>query len=162
MTDDMKRVNDIWNHPVYQEHLKKVLRWEKERKFCRHTVEHFLDTARLTYIYTLEEGLGIPKDIIYAAALLHDIGRHLQYEEGIPHEKASAAVAVGILSGCGYTKPECECILGAILNHRKKTQTSDFSALFYKADKMSRCCFSCPVQEECDWPAEKKNLNIQY
>ncbi len=25
----MKRVNEIWNHPVYQTHLTKVLRWEK-------------------------------------------------------------------------------------------------------------------------------------
>ncbi|UWP60712.1 HD domain-containing protein [Ruminococcus gauvreauii] len=158
----MKRVNEIWNHPVYQTHLTKVLRWEEERKFCRHTVEHFLDTARLAYIYSLEEGLCIPKDLIYAAALLHDIGRHLQYEEGTPHEKASAGIAAQILPECGFTEAECERILDAVLSHRRSAGRSDFGRIFYRADKMSRCCFSCPVQEECDWPEEKKNLQIQY
>lgn len=162
MISDMRRVNDIWNHPIYQNHLEKVLRWEKERKFCRHTAEHFLDTARLAYIYVLEEGLDIPKDIIYAAALLHDIGRHLQYEKGIPHEKASAGIAGEILPDCGFGKEECDMILDAILNHRRQTEQSDFAAVFYRADKMSRCCFSCPVREECDWPEDKKNLQIQY
>lgn len=162
MIRDMKRVNDIWNHPIYQEHLKKVLRWEKERKFCRHTVEHFLDTARLSYIYVLEEGMDVPKDIIYAAALLHDIGRHMQYEKGIPHEKASAGIAEEVLPDCGFDKEECAMILDAILNHRSQTEQAGFAAVFYRADKMSRCCFSCLVQEECDWPVDKKNLQIQY
>ena len=48
---DMDRVNQIWRHPVYQEHYKKIQELESERIFCRHTPEHFLDVARLMYIY---------------------------------------------------------------------------------------------------------------
>ena len=50
----MDRVNQIWGHPVYQEHYKKIQELESERSFCRHTPEHFLDVARLMYIYALE------------------------------------------------------------------------------------------------------------
>ena len=69
---DMDCVNQIWRHPVYQEHYKKIQELESERIFCRHTPEHFLDVARLMYIYALEEHLELPKELIYAAALLHD------------------------------------------------------------------------------------------
>jgi len=34
---DMDRVNQIWRHPVYQEHYKKIQELESERIFCRHT-----------------------------------------------------------------------------------------------------------------------------
>ena len=68
---DMDRVNQIWRHPVYQEHYKKIQELESERIFCRHTPEHFLDVARLMYIYALEEHLELHKELIYAAALLY-------------------------------------------------------------------------------------------
>ena len=90
----MERVNRIWRHRTYQECLEKIRAHEETREFCRHTPEHFLDVARLTYILALEEGIqaGL-KELIYAAGLLHDIGRHLQYEKGIPHQTASAEIA---------------------------------------------------------------------
>ena len=126
----MKRVNEIWNHPVYQTHLTKSTALGKERKFCRHTVEHFwIRQGLLTYI-RWREGLCIPKDLIYAAALLHDIGRHLQYEEGTPHEKASAGIAAQILPECGFTEAECERILDAVLSHRRSAGRSDFGRIF--------------------------------
>lgn len=158
----MERVNRIWAHPVYQEHLYKTLESEKDRVFCRHTPEHFLDTARLCYIFSLESGLKIPKDVIYAAALLHDIGRHLQYEQGLPHEKASAQIAEGILSDCGYTEEEKNQILDAILSHRTCGKNEDFAGIFYRADKASRSCFLCPAERECNWKKEKKNMEILY
>ena len=86
---DMDRVNQIWSHPAYQEHYKKIQELESERIFCRHTPEHFLDVARLMYIYALEEHLELPKELIYAAALLHDIGR-AQYVPITDEEAVSA------------------------------------------------------------------------
>ena len=62
-------------HPFFQELVQNLQQAEKGRIFCRHTMEHFLDTARLMYIYNLEDGAPVKKDIIYAAALLHDLGR---------------------------------------------------------------------------------------
>ncbi|MGI6006088.1 MAG: HD domain-containing protein [Ruminococcus sp.] len=159
---DMSRVNRIWNHPLYQEHLKNLLEAEQGREFCRHTVEHFLDVARLSYIYVLEAGLSIPKDVIYGAALLHDIGRRLQYDQGIPHEKASAEIAGKILPDCGFSPEEISVITDAILNHRRKEAGENFNTLMYRADKMSRLCFGCPAEPRCNWAKEKKNMRIQY
>ncbi len=174
----MERVNRIWRHRTYQECLEKIRAHEKTREFCRHTPEHFLDVARLTYILALEEGIrqeGItggtsaepknrifpPKELIYAAGLLHDIGRHLQYEKGIPHQTASAEIAEGILSDCGFSEGERETILHLIRSHRTSQEGTDLAALFYRADKLSRNCFACPAQEKCDWPETKKNLEIK-
>lgn len=165
----MRRVNRIWNHPVYQECLDRIRIHEEAREFCRHTPEHFLDVARLTYILALEassfpekdEERSRVKEQIYAAALLHDIGRHLQYEKGIPHEKASGEIAEGILADCGFGEKERERILRLIASHRSRQEGGGLEAFFYRADKLSRNCFACPSREKCDWSAEKKNLEIK-
>lgn len=102
----MDRVNQIWRHPVYQEHYKKIQELESERIFCRHTPEHFLDVARLMYIYALEEHLELSKELIYAAALLHDIGRAQQYQYNIPHDIAGVEIAREILTDLHFTEQE--------------------------------------------------------
>ena len=94
----MDRVNQIWNHPLYQNELNKLQLLETDREFCRHTPEHFLDVARLAYIRALEENAPISKELIYCTALLHDIGRARQYEDGTPHDEAGAAIAGQILN----------------------------------------------------------------
>ena len=116
---DMDRVNQIWRHLVYQEHYKKIQELESERIFCRHTPEHFLDVARLMYIYALEEHLELPKELIYAAALLHDIGRAQQYQYNIPHDIAGVEIAREILTDLHFTEQEKELILSSIGHHRK-------------------------------------------
>ena len=157
----MKRVTAIWRHKTYQDCLEKLRIWEEKREYCRHTPEHFLDVARLTWILALEAGIPAKKEIVYGAALLHDIGRFRQYEEGIPHEQASARIAACILQDCGFEEQEQRQILELIRSHRTKTQEISLSGLFYRADKLSRSCFSCPAREKCDWPEEKKNLEIR-
>jgi putative nucleotidyltransferase with HDIG domain len=158
----MERLNCIWNHPEYQSCLGKIQEREAEREFCRHTPEHFLDVARLTYLLALEAGVPVEKELIYAAGLLHDIGRHLQYDSGISHEQASVQIAGGILKDCGFDEKERSEILRLIGSHRTQQDGNDLAALFYLADKLSRNCFTCPVQEACNWPKEKKNLKITY
>ena len=160
MQEMMERVNRIWRHPVYQSCLEKIRVCEKERIFCRHTPEHFLDVARITCLLAYEEDLPADRETVYAAALLHDIGRHLQYQQGIPHEQASARIAEGILQDCGFTAEKSEEILSLILSHRTRSDRKDLKGLFYRADKLSRNCFACPAREQCDWPEEKKNRNI--
>ena len=78
----MERVNKICGHPVWKWHMERLAEYEKDRIFCRHGVEHLLDVARIAYIENLEKNSGLSKEIIYGAALLHDIGRYLQYTEG--------------------------------------------------------------------------------
>ena len=87
--------------------IKKYRKLESERIFCRHTPEHFLDVARLMYIYALEEHLELPKELIYAAALLHDIGRAQQYQYNIPHDIAGVEIARGkFLTDLHFTEQE--------------------------------------------------------
>ena len=145
---DMDRVNQIWRHPVYQEHYKKIQELESERIFCRHTPEHFLDVARLMYIYALEKHLELPKELIYAAALLHDI--------------AGVEIAREILTDLHFTEQEKELILSSIGHHRKGDSCSTLAALLYKADKQSRNCFLCSAAPECYWSDDKKNMKIEY
>ena len=45
----MKRVNLIYRHPLYQKKYNALQKAEEHRKFCNHTLEHFLDVARLAY-----------------------------------------------------------------------------------------------------------------
>lgn len=157
----MKRIDAIWRHETYQSCLEKLSKWEEKREYCRHTPEHFLDVARIAWILALEAKMPAEKEIIYAAGLLHDIGRFRQYEEGIPHEQASARIAEEILKDCGFEKEEQEQVLDLIRSHRTKQHEKSLPGLFYRADKLSRNCFSCPVREKCDWPEEKKNLSIR-
>ena len=158
----MERVNRIWNHTYYRQCLDKISALEADREFCRHTPEHFLDVARLTWIFAMEEGLDIERGLVYAAALLHDIGRFRQYEDGTPHDVASVEIAERLLPECGYTEQETSVIVDMIASHRKKGRGKDIDGLFYRADKMSRSCFLCLAERECNWPAEKKNMVIRY
>ena len=156
------RYNDIAENDYYKECLKKTGEYEKNRKFCRHDIKHFFDVARIAYIIALEENMDINKDIIYAAAILHDIGRYKEYENGISHEKASADIAKRILSECGYNEEDKEMIINAILAHRGEKKREGLSEILYRADKLSRDCVRCDAKEECYWNDDKKNKEIVY
>ena len=101
--EQLQRVNAICRHPLWQTSRKRIEELEQDRVFCGHDVIHFLDVARLAWIENLEQQLGLEKEHVYAAALLHDIGRHLQYERGIPHEEGSVMLAGQILRDCGFS-----------------------------------------------------------
>lgn len=156
-------LQEIWEHPLYEEAYRQLQEAEQGRKFCCHSVEHFLDVARLAYIQNLEKGLGIRREVLYAAALLHDIGKALQYKDGIPHETASAQIAETILNDLGnaFSGEEKAAILQAIRGHRsiRKEQTS-LERLLYECDKKSRLCFICPAEAECKWEQAKKNVEV--
>lgn len=158
----MKRVHLIYEHPVFQEKFRALQEAEKDRKFCRHTLEHLLDVARLMYIDALEQGLSVSKELIYATALLHDIGRIDQMEQGMPHEQAGAMICDRILPDCGFSEDEAKKIKAAILHHRKAVEGAQdpFFELLYRADKRSRNCFACSAREACNWEKEKMNLEI--
>ncbi len=160
----MERIDRILAHPLFVSHLEKNRQAEEGRKFCRHDLQHFLDVARIGQICSLEEGQGLDRELVYAAALLHDIGRHLQYEEGIPHERASAEIAPQILKDCGFSDKETDVIIEAILAHRSGETEKEpgLAGILYRADKMSRPCFACQAQAECNWKEGRKNLRIAY
>ena len=160
----MERLEQIWRHPLYQDCLMKNRAAEADRRFCRHSMVHFLDVARIGTIIALEEVLKINREWIYAAALLHDCGKHEQYENGIPHEQASARIAPEILKACGFNDEETGVIVTAISRHRdpEAAKEKNLNGILYRADKASRACFSCDAEKDCNWKDGKKNLTIKY
>lgn len=98
----MKRVNKILSNVEFKSCLQTIEDFERERIFCKHGLTHLLDVARISYILNLESGLNVPKEIIYATTLLHDIGRYDQYMYNIPHNQAKNRI-VNILSSCEYS-----------------------------------------------------------
>lgn len=157
----MDRFNKILHSNQYNECLKRIAKYEKNRLFCNHTIEHFLSVARIAYILVLEEQLNISKEVVYTTALLHDIGRHKQYEDKIPHEIASWDIASKILEENEFKKEEIDLIKEGILYHRKENEKA-FGMIMYKADKASRECYRCDMYNECNWKEETKNFNIKY
>lgn len=160
----MERIDKILKHDLFIENLEKNETAEADRRFCRHNMVHFLDVARIGWIINLEEELNLPRDMVYAAALLHDIGRHRQYAEGIPHEETSAEIAPIILQECGFRREETDIITDAILQHRNAEIASErnLKGLLYRADKASRACFACAAERDCNWKNDRKNLEISY
>lgn len=182
----MERVNRILRNPVYREALQKNQEAEKERRYCHHDMAHFLDVARIAMLLAAKEqitaareqplpiseekelhafedrSLPISEEIVYAAALVHDIGRYRQYEDGTPHEEASAALAADILLDSGFDEKETHVIIDAVRSHRDAgiAEEKSLRGLLYRADKLSRACFACPAQGDCNWSAEKKNMRL--
>lgn len=157
----MERVEKILSLPLYQEYLGRNREKEIDRKFCVHNWQHFIDVARLTYILLLEDEdqekikqeLGNRKNVkelSYAAALLHDIGKWQEYETGEDHALVSAKLARALLLEVGFSLPESELISQAIEEHR--TASDPQTTLGYylkKADKLARLCRFCLAQDEC-------------
>lgn len=159
----MDKINAILNNDKFREYLSKNIQFEKQRIFCKHGLQHFLNVARIAYIIVLEKNIKVDKETIYAAALLHDIGRWVQYEDNTPHEIASSNLAEQILIECGFTEEEKEKVLRAISRHRGKSQEKEtFDEIFYLSDKLSRNCFNCTAIKECKWSEEKKNYLLKY
>ena len=159
----MERIDRILENPEFQSYMHQIAEQEQTREFCLHGIEHSLDVARIGYIRSLEQGFSFRQDVIYAMALLHDIGRGEEYTSGISHHEVGAKLARPILLACGYTEKESEEICEAIGRHKAPSEQEDsLATLLYDADKQSRSCFACPVQEQCYWSEEKKNHTILY
>jgi len=160
----MDRVEQVLQHSLYKECLEKICELEDTREFCGHDMTHFLDVARLAYIFNIEQQLGIEKELIYTAALLHDIGRGVEYTKETPHNEAGVPLAEKILIECGYCENERSMILEAILRHCdiKVKEEQSLAGIIYRADKQARACFSCQAEQSCNWDKKKKNLRIEY
>lgn len=145
----------------YRNLLNEIEILEKDRIFCKHDISHSMDVARIATIIWLEDGKAkeLKRDIIYAAGLLHDIGRAVEYKEGRSHDEASAEIAAEILPDCGYLPSEISEISQAIIGHRGRNQTKNtyLGEIIARADKLSRGCFRCNAREECKWSETDKN-----
>lgn len=173
----MPRVDAIWFNPTYQRLFASLQEAEEQREFCRHDLQHFLDVARVCWIALLEDGarerLSISRDVVYAAALLHDIGRAVEYETGEDHDAAGARIAGEILeeldADVEFSLTERALIAYAVGAHRSRAaktasdaRASALAAALRFADKASRPCYACPARQRCNWPDEKINHRIAW
>lgn len=160
------RVNNIINNNVFVRNMRIIGKYEKKRIFCGHGMEHILDVARLTWIFNLENNKGYSKDVVYAAALLHDIGRARQYVDGTQHEIAGISIAKEVLTQSGYSEDEIMLITGTISFHNNREASTEeidgLKGMLRRADNMSRQCYACKAQNQCKWPVDRKNLNLKY
>lgn len=159
----MERVNAILRHPSYQSWIIAVNQAELGRDFCRHGLEHAFDVARIAYALWLDcGGNPVAKDIVYAAALLHDVGRWQEYEDQtVDHAQASAELAQPLLLEVGYHPEVAAEICRAVAAHRREGEQG-LAGILHRADVLSRPCFLCPSAARCSWPRERRNQQLLY
>lgn len=158
----MNRIDKIISSPCFRQAIEQTELAEADRIYCLHGLDHAVDVARISYIISLEEKLDIKKDVIYAAALLHDSGRFRQYCDGTPHQTASMELAKQILPECGYDETEIAEILSAIDCHRHGKTKNRLGEILQKADNLSRLCFNCKARSGCKWSSDEMNMTITY
>lgn len=148
----MSRVNQLLEQEDFISYMEKIDESEKERLFCKHGFEHGLNVARIAYAYLLEKGELLHfKECVYAAALLHDIGRWLEYETGEDHAEVSARLALPLLEACRFSGDDIQVILKGIREHRRHPEDNltKLGAALALADDWSRDCRRCSVQSRC-------------
>ena len=119
---ELGRVNRLWQLPEFQRLLLELEEKEKNRSYCRHGREHIFAVARLMWIFCMEQQRveGISKELVYAAAFLHDLGRGSAKKE---HAQKSVEIAGRILPLCGYSKVETALVQAAIGMHGRVRKT---------------------------------------
>lgn len=159
----LKRIELIKEDPYYRECLSLNGDREMDRPFCRHDFKHMLLVSQISYkiitqINTLggfarAENIGeaaAALEVIYAAGLLHDMGRWRQYDTGDDHALAGSGMALPVLERAGFVLKEIEVITRAIREHRKAGYGSSYlGRVLCLADDLSRPCGSCGARLEC-------------
>ena len=154
----MRRVGKIMNDDYYRECLERNAAAEINRQFCRHDLQHMLDVARITYMLVLEDACkkvpdaaGLTREIVYAAGLLHDLARWLEYKTGEEHAVAGARLAGPVLDRSGFAEWEKAIILTAMREHRAgaEEKVSLLGRYLARADDLSRPCYHCKARAEC-------------
>jgi len=148
----LPRVNELIDNPIYENYMIKIEKAEKERIYCKHGFDHGLTVARIAHAFLLEQGeTSLSKEVIYAAAFLHDIGRWVEYETGEDHAQASATLALPILEECGYNSEEIKVIVKAISEHRAHADESlsTLGRSLALADDWARDCRQCKAKDGC-------------
>lgn len=166
MSDQLKRIEQILTDKKFQDHMEHIRLLEQDRLFCRHDMNHLLDVCRISWILNLEEDHSVEKEVLYAAGLLHDIGRWKQYIDGEDHAKVSSELAADILNRCGFTSEESSPIRDAIAAHRtgdqQGGQNEPLTQLLYRADKLSRPCITCKAISECKNFSNDEKAKFRY
>ena len=122
----MQRIDNILKNETYRFLMGMIRERELARIFCCHGLDHCLDVARIAYMLDMDEGAGIDRELIYAAALLHDVGRADPDNTGMEHHILSVRYAGDILRQCGFEEDETEIICDAIGSHNTDGADTDW------------------------------------
>lgn len=160
MIQAMERIQPILHHPKYRGWMKKLEQLEQDRIYCRHGLPHVLDVARIASLLAADRGVSCPRDVIYAAALMHDLGRLRQYTTGEPHAEAGIRMAQELLHATAFSAQEQQQILYAIGSHRVGDASDSLAQILYEADHASRMCFACAAADTCYWSEERRNHTV--
>jgi len=166
----LKRVELLINEALYNEHMQRNVSQEVEPKIYEHGFHHHLDVARITYILILEHndlnyfvresglsGKLAAKEVIYAAGLLHDIGKWKEYKEGIEHASYGAMVARDILPRAFFNPNEVDIICRAIYEHSNISKDMSFlGERVHRADNLSRVYTERDFREQCSTMKNKE------
>ncbi len=159
----MKRVELLLKDALYIEYLKRNSDEENTAKYCQHGLNHHIDVARIAYILVLEHndlnyfvkdsgvsGKLAAKECIYAAGLLHDIGKWQEYRTGTDHASYGAKLAREILPRAFFNPVEIDMICRAIYEHRNISRDMSFlGERIHRADNLSRICGQCEDRNDC-------------
>ncbi len=161
----MVYVERLIKSEVYLQTMGQIHEMEKKRIYCHHGFNHLLDVARISYIMNLEMGFGYEKEFLYLCALLHDIGRAKEYVTGVSHEEAGVMLARQLLEEIEYPKEQQALILNKVMNHRHAPTPQEGITkdnFFWFADKKARNCFACQAADSCNWPTEKRTMQVEW
>jgi HD superfamily phosphodiesterase len=159
----MLRINRLIQDAEYNTYLRQIQQREANRQFCRHDYQHMVDVARITYLLLLESGdlkpfmeqYGIPmqataREIVYAAGILHDIGRWREYDTNEDHAVVGARLAASLLQRAGFAAAEVLLICQAVREHRLDDGSAGMLGSYLaRADDLSRPCANCNSRYEC-------------
>lgn len=80
--------------------------------------EHGLRDYTLAMDLATTENISVDEEVVFAAALLHDMGGFPPYEkEGVDHALRSTQVVDPVLEAAGFPMSKSELVKKAILNH---------------------------------------------
>jgi putative nucleotidyltransferase with HDIG domain len=173
----LKRVEMLLKDAQYNEYINRNVS-EGIEKFCQHDLRHHIDVARIAYILVLEHndlnyfvkesklsGKLAAKEVIYAAGLLHDIGKWKEYRSGVDHAALGARLAREILPRAFFNPTEIEHICQAIFEHRNINRDMSFlGERLHRADNLSRVCSQCEYISKCPKVKNKElnMINLEY
>jgi len=171
--NNLKRVELLINDTLYKEYIQRNIEAEQEPKSCQHDFHHHLDVARIVYILVLENndlnyfikdsgvsGKLAAKEVIYAAGLLHDIGKWKEYKVGVDHAAFGARLAREIPPRAFFNSNEVDLICQAIYEHRNISRDMSFlGERLHRADNLSRVCQKCEQRSQCP-KIHKQEINL--
>jgi len=150
MNNNQDRIQCLLGNKQFIAYMAQNEAAEKDRLFCRHGLDHGLAVAEVAVAMAQAHKQPIKYDVVYAAGLLHDIGRWREYAAKEDHALVGSVLAVEILRDCGYNREEEQTVIMAIKHHREEQKEGqDLSEVLYRSDKLVRPCSSCQAKNLC-------------